>query len=241
MKTVFIKIDFAHLNNETHTEFHETAGTVIVRHNPAALGIAEQHNTYSPLVDSEVSLLDLIRRSDYTLEIEDQDGLRDRRFRGFADAVKSGLNHFDPVKRDAAGKINLLLEHYGNIAAKTLDRETAAIDDLLRELGEGEYRDCIGKLALEDWTRELDGENQKFKNLMQKRYGEVSNRPTSRMKAVRKEVDTAFRNLTDRVDALVEINGIALYEPFVRELNAVIERYKNILAQSAERRNTKEK
>jgi hypothetical protein len=27
-------------------------------------------------------------------------------------------------------------EYYGNIAAKTFDRETAAIDDLLRELNE---------------------------------------------------------------------------------------------------------
>jgi hypothetical protein len=236
MKTVFTRIDFARMRNETHTEFHETANTVIVRHNPATLGIAVQHNAYKPLVETEVSLLDIIRKSAYTGDIEDQDVRREKIFRGFADATKSALNHFDPVKQNAAKRINIVLEHYGNIAAKALDQETAAIDDLLRELNEGENRNAINVLGIEEWTRQLEYENQTFKDLMIARYGEVSQRPTTNMKQVRKEVDNAFRNLTDRMDAIVELNGIALYEPFIKELNAVIERHKNILAQSAGRR-----
>jgi hypothetical protein len=44
-------------------------------------------------------------------------------------------------------------------------------------------------------------------------------------------VDKAFRELVDRIEALVLLNGAASYEAFIRELNAVLERYKNMLAQ----------
>jgi hypothetical protein len=80
----------------------------------------------------------------------------------FADAVKSGLNHFDPAKREAARRIEIVLDNYGNIAAKALDQETAAIDDLLRELRSGDYPALVDSLALADWLVQLDVENRTF-------------------------------------------------------------------------------
>jgi ethanolamine utilization cobalamin adenosyltransferase len=71
---------------------------------------------------------------------------------------------------------------------------------------------------------------------MMARYGETSQRPTSSMKVARKNTDTAFRSIIDQIEALATVNGLAPYEPFIRELNAVIERYKNILAAEAGRR-----
>ncbi|MDR1866134.1 MAG: DUF6261 family protein [Bacteroidales bacterium] len=233
---VIIRINYTHLRNEAHVEFHETADAMIVRHNPAALGIDVQYGQYKPLLDAEVSLLDVIRKSGYTVEIKEADHRRDMLFRGFADAVKSALNHFDPAKREAARRIEIVLDNYGNIAAKALDQETAAIDDLLRELGGGEYPALVGHLALADWLVQLDAENRNFKTLMMARYGETSQRPATRMKAARKDTDVAFRNIIDRIEALATVNGIAACEPFIRELNAVIERYKNILAAEAGRR-----
>jgi hypothetical protein len=164
------------------------------------------------------------------------DHRRDLLFRGFADAVKSGLNHFDPAKSEAARKIEIVLDNYGNIAAKALDRETAAIDDLLRELRNGDYPTFVGSLALDDWLTQLDAENKSFKALMMARYGEISQRSLSSMKVARKNTDASFRNVIDQVEALATVNGIAQYESFIRELNAVIERYKNIMASEAGRR-----
>jgi hypothetical protein len=235
MKAI-IRIDYAHLRNEAHVEFHETADTMIVRYNPAALGISVPYGEYKPLLDTEVSLLDIIRKSGYTGEIDGSDHRRDTLFRGFADAVKSGLNHFDTAKREAARRIEIVLNNYGNIAVKPLDQETAAIDDLLRELRSGEYPVLVDSLALADWLVQLDAENQTFKALMMARYGETSQRPATRMRAARKNVDAAFRGIIDHIEALATVNGLAPYEPFIRELNAVIERYKNILAAEAGRR-----
>jgi hypothetical protein len=235
MKAV-IRIDYAHLRNEAHVELHETADTIIVRHNPAALGIAVQYGEYKPHLDTEVSLLDVIRKSGYTGELDGSDHRRDTLVRGFSDAVKSGLNHFDPAKREAARRIEIVLNSYGNIAAKALDQETAAIDDLLRELRSGEYPALVDSLALTDWLTQLDAENRTFKRLMMARYGETSQRPTTRMKAARKNTDAAFRGIIDQIEALATVNGMAQYEAFIRELNAILERYKNILAAEAGRR-----
>jgi hypothetical protein len=232
----FIRLDCKSLRNEAHVELHETADTIIVRFNPASLGIEVQYGEYKPLLDIEVSLLDVVRKSGYTSEIDGADHRRDGIFRGFADAVKSGLNHFDPAKREASGRIEVVLNNYGNIAAKSLDRETAAIDDILRELNSGDCPAFVNLLGLADWLVQLDAENQTFKTLMMARYGEVANRPATQMKTARKDVDKAFHTIIDRIEALATVNGIAPYEAFIRELNAVLERYKNIMASEAGRR-----
>jgi hypothetical protein len=41
------RIDYAHLRNEAHVELHETADTIIVRHNPAAPGIPAQYGHHT--------------------------------------------------------------------------------------------------------------------------------------------------------------------------------------------------
>jgi hypothetical protein len=48
---------------------------------------------------------------------------------------------------------------------------------------------------------------------------------------VRLQVDEAYRAITDRIGALMLIEGVEKYEPFVRSLNAVLEKYSNTVAQ----------
>jgi hypothetical protein len=195
------------------------------------LGIASLYAEYKLLLEEEISSLDVIRKSERTVDLEDQDRKRDSLFRGFDDAVKSNLNHFAAAKQEAARRVQAILDHYGNIAAKPLDQETAAIDDLLRELATSDHAALIATLGLGDWLVELKAENQLFKKLMQERYEETAQRPTIHMRPARMALDKALRAMLNRVEALVEVNGIANYEAFIRELNAIMERHKNMLAQ----------
>jgi hypothetical protein len=231
MKTIIVRFSYENLRNEAHVECHESVDNVLVKHDPALLGIAPQYDEYKSKLGVEFSVLDAIFKSEHTAALEEQDHKRDRLFRGFGDAVKSSLNHFAPAKQDAARKVQAILEHYGNIAAKPLDQETAALDDLLRELATPNHAALLATLNLEDWPVELNTENQAFKTLMQERYAETAQRPTTRMKSARAAVDKTFREMIDRIEALVMVNGAASYEAFIRELNAVLERYKNMLAQ----------
>lgn len=226
-----LRFDYKSLRNETHVEYHETCDGVIVSRDPDKLGVRPQYNDYKAALDVEVSALDVILKSEYSAEIDEQDDRRDHIFRGFTDSVKSGLNHFDTAKKEAALKLSALLEHYGNIAAKATDQETAAIDDLLRELATERHLSCVQTLSLNDWVTQLDVENSKFKLLMAARYSETAQRPSTRMKAARIEVDKTFRALLNQMEALILVNGTGSYEDFINELNAVSERYKNIVAQ----------
>jgi hypothetical protein len=220
------------LRNETHAAYHETVVTLFGTYTPASLDIALQYSSYKTAYDDEILALDVVRRSELTVQIAEQDAVRDTIFRGFADSVKSATKHFDPEKRSAALRLQNTLTAYGNIAARTLDRETAAIDDLQRELITN-YELEITNLGLGDWLTQLAAENSVLKTLILDRYSETAQRPAVKMKSARTAVDVAFRAMLNMLDALVLVNGEASYKVFIAELNAVSERYKNILAQEA--------
>lgn len=59
------------------------------------------------------------------------------------------------------------------------------------------------------------------------------------MKQVRYDVDTAYRAIVDRINALIVINGESAYKNFVIEMNLRISKYKNLIAQR-KGRNSKE-
>jgi hypothetical protein len=231
MPNQIVRINFKDLSNEAHVELHESVDSRFVKHTPASLGVAAQYADYKPLLGTEISLLNLIRRSEYTRSIAQQDRERNLLLRGLTNAVKSNLYYFDPDKQDAARKLQSILHHYGSFARRPLDQKTAAIDDLLRELATPDHAALITTLALGDWLTHLDTTNQTFKTLMQERYHETAQRPTTRMKTTRAAVDKAFRALLARIEALVAVNGLTDYEAIIRELNAILGRYKNLLAQ----------
>jgi len=225
-------LDYSRLKNEVHVEIFETADAVIILFTPEALGIVPQYLLFKKSFNEEVALLDIIRKSEYSTEIIEQDTRRGHVFRGFVDGGKSLLNHFDPEKQNAAKKVIAVIEHYGNITKKTLDQETAALDDMIREFASSNYPTLIDTLGLADWLTQLAVENERFKVLMLARYTEVSQRPTTNMIVARTAVDNTFKDMCAHVEALALINGMEAYEAFIRELNAVLDRYRNILAQS---------
>jgi hypothetical protein len=239
MNDELVRMRYEHLRNETHVEYHEVVNTLIGNYTPQSLNIVPQYALYKTRFDVEVAALDVVRKSGFTGDVVDQDHARDITSHGFGVAVDSALYHFDPLKREAAGKVKIVLKSYGNIAAKALDQETAAIDDLLRELRSGGYPAMIETLGLGEWLDRLEADNRRFKELMLARYGEVAQRPATRMRVARKGVDDAFRPMLRQMEAWAA-NDSAPYEAFFREFNAVTERFKNIAAQQTGTRKKKE-
>jgi hypothetical protein len=233
---IIIRFSYENLRNEAHVEFHTTVNKLFGNFGPDMLGIGTLYTVYLPLLDEEIAALDIIRRSKFTPEITENDHTRDSLYRGFADNVKSNLHHFDPAKREAARKVEIVLEHYGNIAAKSLDEETAAIEDLYRELLKPDNYPHVIALGLGPWMEELIQVSRHLEQLMMERYDEAAQRPDIHMRNIRKEIDKVFRSILDLLEALVRVNGVATNKAFIAELNVVMERYKDILAQEAGRR-----
>lgn len=217
------------------TEFRDSMS----QFNAQTLGIAEGFARFETLYTQELEALQVIRRSATTEQLATADAERDKLFRGFDDTARGMLNHFDPAKREAAARLRVVLDQYGNIARKPYDEETAAIGKLVGEAG-GALATDIATLGLTEWLAELDRRNQVFDALMKSRYTEAAVRTELRMREVRLEVDTVYRAMADRLDALMLINGEAAYEPFVRELNARVDRYNDIIAQRRGRSESKQ-
>jgi hypothetical protein len=239
MNTIIIRFSYEHLRNEAHVEFHTTFSALVTKFSPAALGIEPLYTVYQPLYEQEESALDQILKSALTPVIEDHEKERDQLFRGFSGAVKSYLHHFEEEKREAARKIEVILEHYGNIAAKPYDEETAAIEDLHRELLKQENYPYVVGLGLGEWLGRLVQTSRNFDGLLMARYDEIGKRPDLHMKSIRSEVDKVFRAILDLLESLVRVNGPETNAAFLAELNAVMKRYKDILAQEEGRRRPK--
>lgn len=223
------KIDLNRLRNEEHFQFHTDFNALTESNTPSALGIEAGFAAYQPLYNDESEALDLIRRSAVTADISAADALRDRTFRGLRDTVKSATSHFLVEKQQAALHILVVLDHYGDLARKSYDEETAAIGSLIGDLAE--LAADVTLLGLTDWVAELQANNQAFDTLKKTRYTEAAGKTQLRMKQVRRQVDDAYNSITERIDALVIVNGAEAYTTYINELNERIESYSKVLAQ----------
>ena len=218
------------LRNEEWFQFYTEFKTLVEQYNPETLDIDTLFTQFLSLYNDADEALEVIRKSADTKQIADADTTRDNVFRGFADAVKSAQNHFDSAKREAANRLQIVFDHYGNIARKSYDEETASIYNFIQDM-KGSSAAEITTLGLGDWVTQLDSDNQAFEALMVDRYDETSSKTSLRMAEVRKETDRCYRDILDRLDALILINGNNDYTPFVKDLDTRVDRYSNIIAQ----------
>jgi len=228
-------IALARMTNEVHVQFHESVMTLIEQ----TLVVKEMtalHSLYTTAFENEKAALLIIKKSEFTEQIAEQDRVRDAIFRGFSDTVKGFRNHFDIAVREAANLLWNVFLHYGNLAKKTLDAQTAATEDILREFEREELKQAIVKLKVADWRDKLNEENQKLHKLMMDRYTEIAGQTTLRMKTTRVETDKYYRAIVAALNNLTLTVSTCAVDDFVASLNAIIKRYKDILAQQLGRK-----
>lgn len=234
-----IKIHLTNLRNEEHYQFQTDFKGLIDRYTAAALGIETAYAVYLLLYADEGVALDVIRKSAITAEITEADLHRDTIFRGLSDAVKACGNHFNSNVKEAAARIGVVLGHYGNLTLKPYDEETAAITALVTDL----QTTCAGDIAtagINEWINELLESNTAFDTLKKERYTEEAGKTQLKMKEVRLKTDAAYTTITERINALMIVNGETAYKEFVNELNQRIEQYNLVLAQRKGRNAKKE-
>jgi hypothetical protein len=72
---------------------------------------------------------------------------------------------------------------------------------------------------------ELESRNNAFGELVKNRFDETAARTDIVLKEARAKLDEAYRTITEMVNALAVVEGVAAYEQFIRTLNAVIAKY----------------
>jgi hypothetical protein len=228
----FRRIKFSSLRNEEWFNFFSEFKTFVEQTSPEVLDIEALFIVFLSFLKEADEALEKIHKSNFTALITQADELRDNAFRGLNANVRSALYHFEKEKKTAAERLITLFDHYGNIADKPYNEETASIYNFLQDIRE-QYQDEIGILDLTGWLNELEKTNNEFEKTIISRNQEYANRTELNMFDIRKKTGRAYLDIIERIEALMLIQGDEKFEPFFKTLNANIERYKTSINRRA--------
>ena len=224
-------INTINLRNNEHFQFHTEFRDLILKYGAKKLKIAAQFEAYLPLYEKEDEGIKKINKSAITAEIYAADKARDDVWRGLV-LINTAMyrHHFDPVARETARRLKIVFDTYGKAEQMPLNEQTSATYNILQEL-QGQYAADVETVGLTHWVAELQTRNETFEKLIKDRVSEAAIKSDVVLKEARALLDEAYRAMTTRINALVEVEGQAEYEPFIRELNIFIEKYTTTMAQ----------
>jgi len=223
--------DFAltRLRNEEHFQFFTSLRDLVLVFTALALKIEVLFNLFLAAYANELAALDVVRKNAISDDLVDADEERDSVFRGLSDAVKSALNHFNADIRAAAKRLQVVLDTYGNLAIKPYDAETGGLNGLINDFTTT-YAADVTTVGLAGWVTELKAKNKAFDDLKNHRYSDEAAKTILRMKQERVKTDAIYRQIVERINALVVVEGEAAYAGFVNELNKRIEGFDNTIS-----------
>lgn len=217
------------LRNEEHFQFFTSFRDLVLVSTPTALKIEALFSQFQAAYINELAALDVVRKNAISDDLVEADNNRDSVFRGMCDAVKSALNHFNADIRAAAERLQIVLNTYGNLAIKPYDAETGGMNSLINDFTTT-YAADVAVVGLTGWVTELAAKNKAFDDLKNNRYSDEAAKTILRMKEERVKTDAIYRQIVERINALVIVEGEATYAGFVNELNERIQGYDNTIA-----------
>lgn len=217
------------LRNEEHHQFMTEFSALVDKYSATALGISSQFTEFTAQYLAISEGLKLVQASAHTLKVTQADDERDETYRSLYLVLKGYCGHYDPSKRDAAHRLRLVFENFGELTTLPYAQETATIASLLGILASSSAAD-VALLGLTDWTNTFAEQNSYFNSLLQLRYDENANKPTVHIKTTRKAIDALYYSMIKRINSLIEVNGLANYANFATDINVRIAHYKQVLA-----------
>lgn len=224
------KLNFLLLRNNEHFQFFTEFKELVEETSPETLKIAPLFAAWLSLYAQEDEAFKKIMKSAFTADLHVADQKRDETFRGMVQTNRSALKHFKPEVKAASLRLQTVFDTYGNVSVLTLNEETSAVYNLLQELRTEKYAADVQTVGIDDWLAELESNNSAFDRINKDRYDEAALRTGLVMKETRAGVDTSFRKIAERIDALCLIEDTEPCRNFISHLNVVIDKYRNTIA-----------
>ena len=228
-------LQLSYLRNTDHFQFHSGFKELIELLTAAMLKIEVLFGNFLVLYTKENELMDQIHQSNISEELMEADNNRDLTIHGMKDFIKTSTHHFLPEVRLSATHLKSLFDTYGNMAIKTYDDQTIAINRLVEELT-GKHAVDVATVGLTEWVSQLKIKNLVFDSLKRIRFTEDASLAQLSLKQARAQVDLAYYAIINRINALIELEGETNYTHFISELNTRIEVYDELLTQPKVRR-----
>jgi hypothetical protein len=169
------KLNLLHLRNDAHFQFHTEFRDLMMGHNPQILKVKPQFDVYMTLYEREDEALKKILKSALTEKIQEADRARDELFAGMVYINNGMCRHFIKETAEAAQRIKIVLDTYGNVAKKPLNEETSAVYNLLQDLKSDKYAKDAADSGIDVWANELEKRNAAFESLVNNSVASASN------------------------------------------------------------------
>ncbi|MDR1673061.1 MAG: DUF6261 family protein, partial [Bacteroidales bacterium] len=132
MKIKRVKLD--RMRNEGWFNFFTEFKTFVEATTPEVLDIEVLFFVFMNFYMQADEALEITHKSGFTALMVENDALRDNAWRAISETVHTAVRHYDPIKRAAAERLVTLTDHYGNVADKPYNEETAAISNFLQDV-----------------------------------------------------------------------------------------------------------
>jgi hypothetical protein len=224
-----VRVKITAFPNELHFRFHSENKVLYELHDPNRLGIRDFIDPFGQALQDEDTALEHIFKSAETNRIAEADKRFDFSFLGMKDYANCCLKHYQVEVRYAAENLDVVFEKYGNIAKLPYRQELAASYNLVQDLYSRNAD--IETLKLIPWIDAHQKAADELAALLDKRTEETAHQTNLTVKDTRQEVDSYYYQITDRIDAMININGASFAEEFIKVYNAHAIEYKNRFAQ----------
>ena len=216
------------LRNDEHFQFNTEFRDLVTKEGAQNLKVAAQFDAYLPLYNKEDEGIKRVSKSLLTGKIHEADKARDDIYSGMVEINGGSLKHYNQTVSEAAQKLKILFDTYGDVSKKPLNEQTSAVYNILQEL-RGDYLAAANTVGISGWADELETRNAAFAALVKERFDESAAKTDVIVKTARVELDAAYDAIVERINAFVVIEGAAAYERFVKTLNTIISKYAAIL------------
>lgn len=190
----------------------------------------------APLKDVKVNFTMKLTTYDEVLEssgkmkstgaVEKADAMADEAWGATNMYVKALARHPDDMIRNAALPYAEVFEKYGNPTQMALNKELGILQNLCTDLDALEDDTMLNFGPWKEYIVETTG---LLMAAMQAQADEKSQVQVGSVKQSRLEVESAYRDLVDKVNVVAAYEGDAAYATFIDHLNAMIDRQKVIL------------
>ena len=208
---------------------------------------ADPEEGVAPLKDVKVNFTMKLTTYDEVLEssgkmkstgvVEKADAMADEAWGATNMYVKALARHPDDMIRNAALPYAEVFEKYGNPTQMALNKELGILQNLCTDL---EALEDDTMLNFGPWKEYIVETTGLLMAAMQAQADEKSQVQVGSVKQSRLEVESAYRDLVDKVNVVAAYEGDAAYATFIDHLNAMIDRQKVILKTRATNSKKKE-
>lgn len=156
------------------------------------------------------------------------DTARDNAWRAANNYLKAMTAHPTTDVARSAAEAETLFDKYGDPTKLPQTEESGVLHNLLQDLKALDSA-RLTAIAFDAWLTQLEACEDAFLSAVAQRTEEEAARQVGIVKESRQAADTAYRSLTDLVNALAVVNGDAPYATFIDHVNAIIDRQKSVL------------